>query len=136
ALGALVFARVGFVAASSARLPELELFALRQGGLLGAGALLGALGTAAWFLRKRPQCFWQWLDAGAPVLASGVVLIRVGCYLEGCDFGTRLAESSPEWLCALGSFPRWGDPDVAPVFGAPAWIEQVKGGSLGPEQLT
>lgn len=133
ALSALVVARVAYVAASAGAAPDLDLFALRQGGLSGMAALLGALVSAAWFAKHHKVSFWQWLDASAASLALGAALIRIGCYLEGCDFGLRLPSDAPTWLRALGSFPRWGDPDAAPVFGAAAWTTQVKHGLLAPE---
>jgi len=133
ALSALITARVAHVVASAHAGPELELFALGQGGLSGMAALLGALASAAWFARHQKVSFWLWLDASAASLALGVFLIRVGCYLEGCDFGTLQRGTAPAWLQSLGSFPRWGDPDAAPVFGAAAWVAQVKQGLLAPE---
>ena len=133
ALTALVAARVTYVLASAGRAPDLDMFALRQGGLSGMAALLGALSGAAWFARHQKVSFWRWLDASAASLALGAALIRIGCYLEGCDFGIAQPAQAPTWLRALGSFPRWGDPDAAPVFGAAAWTAQVKHGLLAPE---
>ncbi len=135
ALTALIAARVTYVAASAGAAPQLDLFALRQGGLSGMAALIAGLASAAWFAKYQRVSFWQWLDASAASLALGAVLIRIGCYLEGCDFGLPQATDTPTWLRALGSFPRWGDPDAAPVFGAAAWTAQVKHGLLAPEQL-
>lgn len=132
-LSALISARLAYVVASTHRGPELELFALAQGGLSGMAALFGALAGAAWFARRERVSFWLWLDASASSLALGVLLIRIGCYLEGCDFGVLQPRRAPAWLQSLGSFPRWGDPDAAPVFGAPAWAAQVKQGLLAPE---
>ena len=134
ALGALLASRVTYVLVTAHEGPDLDMFALRQGGLLGAGALLGALVAAAWFLRHHQISFWHWLDTSATSLALGVVLIRVGCYMHGCDFGVPQGAGAPAWLEALGSFPRWGDPDAAPVFGAAAWVTQVEQGLLPPER--
>lgn len=132
-LSALVTARVTYVLVCAGSTPELDMFALRQGGLSGIAALSGALLGAAWYARHQKVSFWQWLDASAPSLALGAALIRFGCYLEGCDFGIAQPTGAPSWLRALGSFPRWGDPDAAPVFGAAAWVAQVKQGLLAPE---
>lgn len=132
-LTALVAARVAYVVASGPRAPELEMFALRQGGLSGMAALIGALCAAAWFAKHHEVSFWRWLDTSAASLALGVSMIRLGCYLEGCDFGIPQRARAAAWLQALGSFPRWGDPDAAPVFGAAAWVTQVKHGQLAPE---
>ena len=43
-----------------------------------------------------------WADVVVPSLASGLLITRIGCYLYGCDFGTRLAKTSPGWLQKLG----------------------------------
>ncbi|HEU5077425.1 MAG TPA: prolipoprotein diacylglyceryl transferase family protein [Polyangiaceae bacterium] len=129
-LGALLAARVAYVVSSGGSAPDLDLFALRQGGLSGMAALLGALSSAAWFARHHQVSFWRWLDTSAASLALGAALIRIGCYLEGCDFGVPQGAAAPAWLRAVGSFPRWGDPDQAPVFGAAAWTTQVRRGVL------
>jgi len=133
-LTALISSRVAYVVASAQAAPELDLFALGQGGLSGMAALFGALASAAWFARQQRVSFWLWLDASAASLALGVLLIRIGCYLEGCDFGVLQHGAAPAWLQSLGRFPRWGDPDAAPVFGSAAWATQVKQGLLAPEQ--
>lgn len=134
-LAALLAARIGYVIVTLHEVPRLEWFAFRQGGLLGMSGLVGALAAAGWFTRAIRSSFWLWLDTMAPCFALGVVLVRLGCYLEGCDFGLPLSVDAPAWLETLGRFPRWGDPDVAPVFGAPAWIQQVQSGSLDPSEV-
>ncbi len=130
ALSGLVAARAVYVLGTLAAGPDLDPLALRQGGLSGIGAVWGASLGAALFLRQRALSFWNWLDVSAPCLALGVTIVRAGCYLQGCDFGTRLSKNSPGWLAALGTFPRWGDPDQNPVFGAPAWIQQLESGEI------
>ncbi|MCG3172369.1 MAG: Prolipoprotein diacylglyceryl transferase [Myxococcota bacterium] len=51
------------------------------GGFLGG--LLGAVIATRW--QKIP--FWNYADACCPPLALGLALVRVGCFLAGCDFG-------------------------------------------------
>jgi prolipoprotein diacylglyceryltransferase len=135
ALGALLLSRLAFVVATLHEQPKLDWLALKQGGLLGIAAVAGASLGAALYLRKHELSIWKWLDVAAPALALGVVLIRSGCYLHGCDHGLRLSADAPEWLAELGTFPRWGDPDQAPVGGALAWVQQVTSGTISPEQL-
>jgi phosphatidylglycerol:prolipoprotein diacylglycerol transferase len=50
-----------------------------------------------------------WADIAVPSLASGLFITRIGCYLYGCDFGTRLSMNAPGWLQKLGSFPHLPD---------------------------
>ncbi len=128
----LLLSRLVFVASNLSEAPDLDWLALHQGGLSGMGAVLGACAGAALFVRYARLSFWQWLDLAAPLLALGLLVVRIGCYLHGCDFGVRLDPDSPDWLKALGTFPRWTDPDQGPVFGAAAWLAQVQRGSLEP----
>jgi phosphatidylglycerol:prolipoprotein diacylglycerol transferase len=60
-----------------------------------------------------------WLDAAAPGFVLGVAVTRVGCWLEGCDFG-RNWSAPPAWFARLGTFPA----------GSRAWLEQVIEGEL------
>ena len=129
----LLASRASFVLVSSDRFPELEFLALRQGGLLGMGALLGGLLGAYLFCRQLALDFWQWLDWVAPGFVLGTALVRVGCYLNGCGYGVPLAENAPGWLSALGRFPRWQDPVDGPIEGSAAWLQQVVQGRLEPE---
>ena len=134
ALAGLLGARGLFLVVTLGSPAASDPLALRQGGLLGFGAVLGAIASATLFLRGKSLSVWQWLDLSAPSLCLGVILIRLGCYLQGCDFGTPLPASAPDWLAELGRFPRWADPDHEPVSGALAWLQQVELGSLGAEQ--
>ncbi|HXJ13295.1 MAG TPA: prolipoprotein diacylglyceryl transferase family protein [Candidatus Limnocylindrales bacterium] len=51
------------------------------------GLLAGALAVAA-YLRIRKQLFLRYADAMAPAVALGVAVGRIGCFLNGDDFGT------------------------------------------------
>ncbi len=79
------------------------------GGLilaLAAGALL------SWALRLP---LWKLADSAVPAIVAGIVLMRTGCFLEGCCFGT------------VTSLP-WG---VAFPTGSPAWNWQLVSGQSG-----
>src|SRR6185295_2298765 len=52
----------------------------------------------------------------------GLFVTRLGCWLEGCDFGRSLSAAAPAWLARLGTFPGQ----------SPAWVAQVLAGSLAP----
>jgi phosphatidylglycerol:prolipoprotein diacylglycerol transferase len=53
------------------------------------------------------------------------MITRIGCYLFGCDFGTRLPEGAPEWLKNLGTFPHWAPGTVDNGDGAPAYLRHM-----------
>src|SRR6202044_597243 len=61
------------------------------------------------YLSRQHLKLLPWADVAVPSLASGLMITRIGCYLYGCDFGTRLAVTSPGWLQKLGSFPHLAD---------------------------
>jgi len=119
----LLGARLGFVL-----LHPGETGSLAEGISLKSGGLSGTLGLASGALfafavaRARALPVATVFDAVAPSVGLGVALTRLGCYLEGCDFGRRLAPSAPRWLARLGTFPARSH----------AWVEQVSSGALGP----
>lgn len=129
AIGALVGARVTFVVLAG--LPVTDLVSFGEGGFSGAGALLGGAVAAAWACRRAGLDVFAWLDAAAPALAFAIVAARLGCYLEGCDFGPPLPPSAPPWLAALGTFPRWSPNDAALLgAGPPVLLHQIATGAL------
>jgi len=116
ALFGILGARLAFVALHPAGLESLtRLFAFHDGGLLAHGALAG--GAVAGYLAARRKHLppLAWLDAASPGLALGITLTRLGCYLEGCDFGRVLGPSAPGLVARLGTFPAESR----------AWVEQV-----------
>jgi phosphatidylglycerol:prolipoprotein diacylglycerol transferase len=121
--GGVVGARLGFVLLHSGGWGSFgDGISLKSGGLSGTVGLLSGgllvLGVARARALPVPTLF----DAAAPSLGLGVALTRLGCYLEGCDFGGRLSASAPRWLARLGTFPARSH----------AWVEQVSSGVLGP----
>jgi phosphatidylglycerol:prolipoprotein diacylglycerol transferase len=59
----------------------------REGGLSLYGGLLGGV-LAVWvFTRLRGVPTGRFLDGGAPAIALGTAITRVGCFLEGCCWG-------------------------------------------------
>jgi phosphatidylglycerol:prolipoprotein diacylglycerol transferase len=130
---ALVGSRLLFVIA------HLEMFAsaaqwfdVRTGGLSTEGAWLGGFAGSALYLRLKRAPVLPVADAASPGLALGLLLTRIGNYLHGSDFGTRLGEGAPAWLRRLGTFPRWEDP-YAHLQGSPAWRLHVREHDLPPE---
>jgi len=133
-LGGLVGARLGYVAfclphASSWR----EILSFESGGLFGYGAYFGALTGAAMASRRQPRNLGRWLDVETPVLLSAIGLTRLGCYLEGCDFGRPLNVNAPRLLRALGTYPRWSMATDGSFDGPPAWLHHVSDFGLSTE---
>lgn len=81
-----------------------------------AGGFVGALLAARW--QQLPRA--RFLDCCALPMAAGMVLGRVGCFLNGCCFG---AASSLPWAL---SFPP----------GSPAHDQHLRLGVVGPEELS
>jgi phosphatidylglycerol:prolipoprotein diacylglycerol transferase len=82
-----------------------DWFRLSSGGIVAYGGFLGgALGAALVFGRSSIG-FFNAADVMAPSVALGTALTRIGCLLNGCDFGTpttvawglRFPQGSPAW---------------------------------------
>lgn len=150
AIAAIIGSRVLYIVTNLSEFDSLgSLFAMRRGGLVAYGGFLGGfvgsyiylkygIGVAT-SLRKligrargekaapwQPLPLLNWADVAVPSLASGLLITRIGCYLFGCDFGRPLAESAPEWLKKLGTFPHWPDGTLDHGAGSPAWVQHVK----------
>lgn len=123
AFAGLLAARAGFVVLHPSEVGSFSAaFSLANGGLSGTiGLALGAA-VLAWEGRRRGLTSSTLLDVIAPGAALGVALVRVGCFLDGCDFGKPLGAHAPAWLTRLGTFPH----------GSPAWVEQVVSHGLTP----
>jgi phosphatidylglycerol:prolipoprotein diacylglycerol transferase len=101
-----------------------QWFDLRSGGLVAYGGFLGGFAGAFVHLRLKKLSVLTFADCAAPAIAIGLCLTRIGCYLYGCDFGSRLPASAPHWLARLGTFPRWED-GVGQLRGSPAFLHHV-----------
>jgi len=106
-----------------------DLMNLQGGGLVAYGGFLGGLLGAWAFLRYKKGSVLAWADLAAPTLGLGLGLVRVGCYLYGCDFGVPLSANAPSWLQKWGTFPRWS---MAGLDGSPAWSRHVHAYDLSP----
>jgi phosphatidylglycerol:prolipoprotein diacylglycerol transferase len=101
-----------------------QWFDLRSGGLVAYGGFLGGFAGAFVHLRLKRMSVLTLADCAAPAIAVGLCLTRIGCYLYGCDFGSRLPASAPDWLARLGTFPRWED-SIGELRGSPAFLHHV-----------
>lgn len=132
-LAALLGGRIGYVFSNPRAFPTfLSALSPSRGGLLASSAILFGLVAALVVARRSGARPLRLADAAAPALAVALVLVRVGCYLYGCDYGTRLSANAPRWLVALGTFPREMDAnDVGLVVGSPAYLDQMTHASSG-----
>lgn len=134
-LGALLGARALYLLGARAPASPALWFALAEGGLSGYGALFGAYcgGLLAFhaYRIRHPELALAggtrpWFDLAALGTLLAIAIARLGCYVQGCDYGRPLSARAPAWLARLGAFPRpKGDAS------SPVWIEQVLRGELG-----
>lgn len=84
-------------------------FKIWEGGIIFYGSALGgALGYALfyWFVLRRLHVNgWKLADAAAPLLALGLALGRVGCYLNGCCWGQVACEECRYVPLGAAHFP-------------------------------
>jgi phosphatidylglycerol:prolipoprotein diacylglycerol transferase len=134
-LGALLGARLLYLLGARPAASPALWFALGEGGLSGYGALFGAcLGGALalrWQRARTPALARMgdaraWFDVAALGALLTIAVARLGCYLQGCDFGRPLSSHAPRWLLRLGTFAR-----PAPGASSPVWAFQVTRGDLG-----
>jgi phosphatidylglycerol:prolipoprotein diacylglycerol transferase len=125
ALSGLIGARLLYVAINHDEFDSVtQWFDLRGGGLVAYGGFLGGFLGAAVHLRIKKVSLLVVGDTAAPAIALGLFFTRIGCYLYGCDFGTRLPESAPGWLARIGSFPHWDETRLG-LRGSPAYLHHV-----------
>jgi len=60
----------------------------REGGLSYFGGLLGGILAGLIYTRRTHLPFWLLGDVFAPGIALGYAITRVGCFLNGCCYGT------------------------------------------------
>ena len=89
-IGGIVGARVLYVAHNFRyyiRNP-LEIINLTKGGLIWYGAFISGMIAAAWFVRKNRISFLAVADLFAPYIALAQAFGRIGCFLNGCCYGS------------------------------------------------
>jgi phosphatidylglycerol:prolipoprotein diacylglycerol transferase len=67
----------------------LRIFAVWEGGLIFYGGAVSALLGFFVTVRTKKLSFWRFLDFITPYIALTQFFGRVGCFLNGCCFGTR-----------------------------------------------
>lgn len=92
-----------------------RIYSLSFTGFSLYGGLPAALLVGALVARHLGLSVWRLADSAVPAIVAGLVLMRVGCLLEGCCFGT------------VTSLP-WG---IEYAAGSPAWALQFAAGEIG-----
>lgn len=129
AISAIVFSRLLYVVTNPDEFEGFgDLFNLQGGGLVAYGGFLGGLVGAWSYLRLKGHSILAWSDLAAPTLGLGLGLVRIGCYLYGCDFGQPMV-GGPAWLRGWGTFP---GPVPGVREGSPAWAYHVSAYDLSP----
>lgn len=64
-----------------------EILEIWKGGLVLYGGLLGGSLVAALCFRLAGEPAGRFSDSATPALALGLFIVRVGCFLNGCDYG-------------------------------------------------
>jgi prolipoprotein diacylglyceryltransferase len=88
-----------------------EFVRIWEGGIVFYGSVIGGviafLGFRHFVLKKLGVSTWKLADAVAPLVAFGLALGRIGCYLNGCCWGqVAIPEVQPVPLPAeTGQFP-------------------------------
>ena len=136
-LGGILGARLGYVLLCAPReVPLSECFRFNTGGLFGYGAYFGGALGAAWASRDRGRQLRRWLDLGSPTFLAVIAVTRVGCYLEGSDFGRPTGPSIPRFLRNFGTYPRWNPMADGSFGGPPAWLHHVSDFGLSTDSVT
>jgi len=89
-IGGIIGARAVFIAMHIGYFKQnpAEMLDLSKGGLVWYGSFAGGLAAAYIYLKARKIPVWPALDLLAPYLALGQSIGRIGCFLNGCCYGT------------------------------------------------
>ena len=65
----------------------LQIVKIWEGGLTFYGGILACFVTVPFVFRHHKMPFWPVADCFAPSLAVGQVIVRFGCFMNGCCYG-------------------------------------------------
>lgn len=148
ALSALVGARLLAIITTWSSLDlsnPLTLLIPGHTGLVAYGGFLGGVAGAYLYTKIHKLPLLTFADAASPALALGLGIVRIGCFLYGCDYGRPIPERAPTWLKNIGvQFPNWAThfsndeafrhhPALAK--GAPAFWHHVHDGLITTDAL-
>jgi phosphatidylglycerol:prolipoprotein diacylglycerol transferase len=79
----------------------VRIFKIWEGGLVYYGGLILCIMVVAAFIRRHNLNLAKWMDMCAPVAMITLVCGRIGCFLNGCCYGTV----APSWLAWSVKYP-------------------------------
>lgn len=99
-LAGILGARINYVIANfqDFKTEPLSIIRIDQGGLIYYGGFIGAILAAIIFARVKKEHFVQLADFAITAIPLGHALGRIGCFLNGCCYGT---EGTTPWCCLL-----------------------------------
>lgn len=98
---------------------KMQFFNMERGGSMFLGAFTGGLFGALLYFELKRIPLLQGLEIFLPYIPIGGIFGRLGCFCEGCCYGTM-----SNTLFAL-RFPK----------GSPAWVEQASKGLISADQF-
>ncbi len=104
----------------------LDVFLIHKGGLSFYGGMVVAVMVAVIFCRRRGLLPLKCLDMAAVGLAIGLAFGRIGCFLNGCCYGARVADNFLFRVQFLKTKDALGNVDGSPVF-----LHQLEEGWVG-----
>ena len=75
------------------KLFSFQFLAFEQGGLTFYGCIISAFIFDLLFLKLKKMPFWKTADCMGFGLGIGIAISRIGCFLNGCCFGTPCSQS-------------------------------------------
>jgi len=79
----------------------LRILKIWEGGLIYYGGLAGALAAGTIYVFHQHLSWPKWADIVAPTAMIALAVGRVGCFLNGCCYGTI----APQWLPWKVTYP-------------------------------
>lgn len=99
-----------------------EIFYLNKGGSSFGGFLGGFLFPFIYSKLKRKD-IWKYANVFAPVIPLGIFLVRIGCFLNWDDYGTKC---DLLWCVNAGDFPRHPTQIYESLFGLALFLVFLK----------
>lgn len=126
-LGVIIGGRIFYIIFHWAQYEDniLDVLAIWKGGMMFFGGFIGAILASILYIRKEKIPFLTIADLVAPAIALGHFFTRIGCFLNGCCFG------SPSTLPWAVKFPKECVAGCSPVGDYPLHPTQIYSSLFG-----